>query len=88
MKLDKMFKTRTMARILASQGQLKKAKAIYHYLLEQNPHHQDLKAELDALDKKQLRPKAGSTTDVNIDLSPLYENWIRTAISYHRRTGR
>ena len=85
MKLDNIFKTRTMARILASQGQIKKAKSVYHYLIKQHPHEEDLKAELDALTSKQLLPQNPSGTDADVDLTPLYEKWIKTAVSYYRK---
>lgn len=85
MKLDDVFKTRTMARILASQGQIRKAKSIYLYLLEQAPHREDLKMEMLLLDTKGPGCSQAVETDVGGGLDPVYAQWIDAAFSYFRK---
>ena len=80
------FKTRTMARILAAQGQTKKAKAIYAHLLKQNPSDEALKAERDTLDSKKPAAKDIDQAVAPPDLVPLYDHWIKTAFSYYSRS--
>ena len=86
MNIDNMFKTRTMARILAAQGRIKKARDIYGHLLKQNPAQEDLRAELDALDDR--KPSTGTNhPSADGNLSLLYQQWIDTAFAYHRPKG-
>ena len=80
MNLDDVFKTRTLARILASQGQHKKAAAIYKHLLRQPFDQPDLKAELVTLKIKMNAEASGSSKE----LSSLYRLWIDTAVGYYR----
>ena len=47
--IDDLFKTRTLARIFAAQGQFEKAASIYSHLINNHPDQPDLKAELEIL---------------------------------------
>lgn len=51
---DDVFYTRTMAKVFADQGNLKKAAEIYKYLLECEPGRQDLMAALSNIEKKRF----------------------------------
>ncbi|MBA3030968.1 MAG: hypothetical protein FP816_19445 [Desulfobacteraceae bacterium] len=75
MSMDDVFKTRTMAGILTSQGQLKKAEEIITHLLEQNPHQPDLEVELDLLGMR-MNPKNSNPRE---RLNELYRIWINAA---------
>lgn len=79
MTLDPLFKTKTMARIFADQGQLNKAAEIYLFLLAKEPHREDLAAALDAV---RQRMREGQRPEK--DLAPLYEKWLRLAYDCHK----
>lgn len=79
MSLNDMFKTKTMARIFAQQGQLKKAAEIYVYLLKKNPNQEEVKKQL--IDIRHRLSQAGQTAAK--DLRPLYEKWI--ALGFRRQ---
>lgn len=81
MTLDAAFKTKTMARIFTAQGQLKKAAEIYLFLLQQEPHREDLSAELADI-RNRMRQEGGSPVK---DLGLLYEKWVRLVFDYHRK---
>ncbi len=49
---DKVFYTKTMAKIYADQSNLGKAAEIYRYLLEREPGRQDLIDALSEIEKK------------------------------------
>ena len=83
MKLDSLFKTKTMARIFVDQGQLKKATQIYQYLLKRNPQQPDVKAELAA-----VRRKMNQNEKRKRDLTPLYREWIRLALCVESANGK
>ncbi len=64
-----MFYTRTMAKVYADQGDLKKAERIYKYLLAQDPGQQDLIEALSEIEKQRV----GKSPD---ELSALFGQWI------------
>lgn len=80
MKVDDEFKTRTMAKVLAGQGQLKKAAEIYTYLIKHHPEEKDLREELGAI-KKRLNPDENGS---HKELRPLYRKWIEIQLKYYQ----
>ncbi|MFO7964665.1 MAG: hypothetical protein R6U50_12135 [Desulfobacterales bacterium] len=70
MMLDPMFKTKTMARILAAQGQMTQAAEIYTSVLTNGGCREAMISD--------------STTAK--DLISLYEKWVRLAFDYGRKT--
>ena len=69
-----------MARILAAQGQLEKARGIYRFLMHQEPGRKDLAAELDELNRMQVKNKKQVRS-----LAPLYDQWLRLVFEYHQQ---
>jgi hypothetical protein len=80
MNLDEVFKTRTMAGILVSQGQVKKAEEILTHLLKQNPGQPDLALELDLV-RMRMNPK---NVGIRERLNDLYRIWINAGMKVHR----
>jgi len=66
---DDVFYTRTMAKVLVDQGNLKKAAEIYHYLLEREPGNPDLVDALSEIETQLI--EIGSD-----DLVRLFGRWI------------
>jgi hypothetical protein len=79
--LDDVFKTRTLAGILANQGQLKKAEEIILHLLKQNPHQPDLEIELDLL-RLRMNLKNSNPRERLNDLYKIWIHWVRVV---HRK---
>ncbi len=76
MNADDIFYTRTMAKVLANQGNLRKAAEIYHYLLEREPGNPDL---VDALSEIETRLiEKGSD-----DLVRLFSRWIDLLLTHN-----
>jgi len=73
---DRVFYTRTMAKVYAGQGNLLKAAEIYRYLLEGEPERRDLMDELSEIEKK-LSEKLGD------DLADLFGRWVDLLLKYH-----
>ncbi len=73
---DKVFYTKTMAKIYADQGNLGKAAEIYRYLLELEPGRQDL---IDALSEvnKRLFEKDPE------DLVKLFSKWVDLLLKHY-----
>ena len=69
MNADDVFYTRTMAKVLVDQGNLKKAAEIYHYLLEHEPGNPDLVDALSEIETQLI--EIGSD-----DLVRLFGRWI------------
>ncbi|MBW1748840.1 MAG: tetratricopeptide repeat protein [Deltaproteobacteria bacterium] len=69
MNADDVFYTRTMAKVLVDQGNLKKAAEIYHYLLEREPGNPDLVDALSEIETQLI--EIGSD-----DLVRLFGRWI------------
>ena len=69
MKADDIFYTRTMAKVLVDQGNLRKAAEIYHYLLEREPGKPDLVDALSEIETQLI--EKGSD-----DLVRLFSRWI------------
>jgi tetratricopeptide (TPR) repeat protein len=76
--IDDIFKTRTLARIFAAQGQFEKAASIYRHLIGINPDQPDLKAELEII---KIKNAALSGTPKKLD--SLYIIWIEAVFEYH-----
>ena len=74
---DHVFYTRTMAKVYADQGNLKKAEKIYKHLLAQEPGRQDLVEALSEIEKRQgerLPDEMTAMFNQWIDLLLLYRN--------------
>jgi hypothetical protein len=73
---DDVFYTRTMAKVLEDQGNLKKAAEIYHYLLEREPGNPNL---VDALSEIETQlTEIGSD-----DLVNLFGRWIDLLLTHN-----
>ena len=73
---DDVFYTRTMAKVLADQGNLKKAAEIYHYLLEREPGNPDLVDALSEIETQLI--EIGSD-----DLVRLFGRWIDLLLTHN-----
>jgi hypothetical protein len=73
---DDVFYTRTMAKVLADQGNLKKAAEIYHYLLERDPGNPDLVDALSEIETQLI--EIGSD-----DLVRLFGRWIDLLLTHN-----
>jgi len=73
---DDVFHTRTMAKVLADQGNLKKAAEIYHYLLEREPGNPDLVDALSEIETQLI--EIGSD-----DLVRLFGRWIDLLLTHN-----
>ena len=76
MNADDVFHTRTMAKVLADQGNLKKAAEIYHYLLEREPGNPDLVDALSEIETQLI--EIGSD-----DLVRLFGRWIDLLLTHN-----
>ena len=74
---NQVFYTRTMAKILADQGNLVDAAKIYRYLLKEDPGSQDLTEALADVERKlaERDPR---------DLVPLFTEWARLSLKAKR----
>ncbi len=73
---DDVFYTRTMAKVFADQGNLKKAAEIYKYLLECEPGRQDLKAALSNIEKKRFEKSPDN-------LEKLLGRWVDLLLTHN-----
>jgi hypothetical protein len=73
---DDVFYTRTMAKVLVDQGNLKKAAEIYHYLLEREPGNPDLVDALSEIETQLI--EIGSD-----DLVRLFGRWIDLLLTHN-----
>lgn len=73
---DKVFYTKTMAKIYADQGNLGKAAEIYRYLLELEPGRQDLIDALSEVDKKLFEKDPE-------DLVKLFSKWVDLLLKHY-----
>jgi hypothetical protein len=64
-----MFYTRTMAKVYADQGNLKKAEKIYKHLLANEPGRQDLIEALSEIEKRRLDRFPD-------EMTALFNHWI------------
>jgi hypothetical protein len=64
-----MFYTRTMAKVYADQGNLKKAEKIYKHLLASEPGRQDLIEALSEIEKRRLDRFPD-------EMTALFNHWI------------
>jgi hypothetical protein len=64
-----MFYTRTMAKVYADQGNLKKAEKIYIHLLANEPGRQDLIEALSEIEKRQVDRFPD-------EMTTLFNHWI------------
>jgi hypothetical protein len=71
-----VFYTRTMAKVYANQGNLKKAKSIYKYLLDHEPGQPDLIEALSDIEKQQ-RDRLPD------DMMELFNQWIDLLLLHH-----
>ena len=76
MNADDVFYTRTMAKVLVDQGNLKKAAEIYHYLLEREPGNPDLVDALSEIETQLI--EIGSD-----DLVRLFGRWIDLLLTHN-----
>ena len=76
MNADDDFYTRTMAKVLVDQGNLKKAAEIYHYLLEREPGNPDLVDALSEIETQLI--EIGSD-----DLVRLFGRWIDLLLTHN-----
>ena len=76
MNADDVFHTRIMAKVLADQGNLKKAAEIYHYLLEREPGNPDLVDALSEIETQLI--EIGSD-----DLVRLFGRWIDLLLTHN-----
>jgi hypothetical protein len=70
-----VFYTRTMAKVYADQGNLKKAEKIYKYLLAHEPGQQDLIEALSEIDKRQV-------DRLPDEMVALFNQWIDLLLLY------
>ena len=73
---DKVFYTKTMAKIYADQGNLGKAAEIYRYLLELEPGRQDLIDALYEVEKKLFAKDPE-------DLVKLFSKWVDLLLKHY-----
>ena len=74
---DKTFFTETMARLLTRQGSHDRAAEIYRFLIEQEPHREDLKKALeDALVHMPDKPESWKA------VSSLVGRWVTLMLHY------
>ena len=73
---DKVFYTKTMAKIYADQGNLGKAAEIYRYLLELEPGRKDLIDALSEVEKRLFEKDPE-------DLVKLFSNWVDLLLKHH-----
>ncbi len=73
---DKVFYTKTMAKIYADQGNLGKAAEIYRYLLELEPGRQDLIDTLSEVDKRLFEKDPE-------DLVKLFSKWVDLLLKHY-----
>ncbi len=73
---DKVFYTKTMAKIYADQGNLGKAAEIYRYLLEREPGRQDLIDALSEIEKKLFEKDPD-------DLVKLFSKWVDLLLEHY-----
>lgn len=73
---DKVFYTKTMAKIYADQGNLWKAAEIYRYLLELEPGRQDLIDALSEVDKRLFEKDPE-------DLVKLFSKWVDLLLKHY-----
>ena len=76
MNTDDVFYTRTMAKVLADQGNLRKAAEIYRYLLEREPGNPDLVGALSEIETRRI--EKGSE-----DLVRLFGRWIDLLLAHN-----
>ena len=76
MNADDVFYTRTMAKVLVDQGNLRKAAEIYHYLLEREPGKPDLVDALSEIETQLI--EKGSD-----DLVRLFSRWIDLLLTHN-----
>lgn len=74
---DKTFFTETMARLLMRQGSHDRAVEIYRYLVEKEPHREDLKKALE--DVLAHIPDRSESWEA---VSQLVEQWITLMLHY------
>lgn len=74
---DKVFYTKTMAKIYADQDNLGKAAEIYRYLLEREPGRQDLIDALSEIEKKLFEK------DPPEDLVKLFSKWVDLLLKHY-----
>ena len=72
---DDAFYTRTMAKVYADQGNLKKAEKIYKYLLAKEPGRQDLVEALFEIEKRQVEKLPD-------EMVALFNQWIDLLLLY------
>jgi len=70
-----VFYTRTMAKVYADQGNLKKAEEIYKYLLSHEPGQQDLIGALSEIEKRQVNRLPD-------EMVALFNQWIELVFMY------
>ena len=66
---DKVFYTKTMAKVYADQGNLEKAAEIYKYLIKKNPERRELLDALAEIEKKRFEKDPSGLGD-------LFSTWI------------
>ncbi len=73
---DKVFYTKTMAKIYADQGNFGKAAEIYRYLLELEPGRRDLIDALSLVDKRLFKKDPE-------DLVKLFSKWVDLLLKHY-----
>lgn len=73
---DKLFYTKTMAKIYADQGNLEKAAEIYRYLLKHEPDRQDLIDALSEVEKRLFEKDPE-------DLVKLFSKWVDLLLKHY-----
>jgi len=73
---DKVFYTKTMAKIYADQGNLGKAAEIYRYLLGLEPGRQDLNDALSEVEKRLFEKDPE-------DLVKLFSKWVDLLLKHY-----
>jgi len=76
MNADDVFYTRTMAKVLGDQGNLRKAAEIYRYLLGREPGDPDLVDALSGIESRLI--EKGSD-----DLVRLFTRWIDLLLAHN-----
>lgn len=73
---NEVFYTRTMAKVYADQGNLKKAEKIYKYLLASEPGQRDLIEALSEIEKQRVERSPN-------ELMELFNQWIDLLLLHH-----
>ena len=73
------FYTRTMAKLYADQGYLRKAAEIYHHLIKQNPERDDLRQALSGVEEQIARQQTPTSKELRL----MFREWVDLMTHYN-----